>query len=120
RTDRYQVCWSQSAADHDAFGGKLSGELDGLVSSLSQFLESPGDRRHKRLSEVACLRCVSLLHLIEQQFPSLIFCLGFSFLTLRQLKCLARIAQPLPSYRATNLAESTLRLVDIDLDAVKV
>ena len=33
-TDRYLVRWSRSAPDHNAFGGKLSGELDGLVSSL--------------------------------------------------------------------------------------
>jgi hypothetical protein len=106
--------------DHNAFCAKLRGELDGLVSSLSQFLESPGDCRHKRLSEVACLGRVGLLHLIEQQSPGLIFRLGFSFLTLRQLKRLGRVAQPLAGYRAANLFESAMRPLDVALDAFNI
>ena len=115
--------WSrrpQRARDHNAFCGQLSGELDGLVASLGQFLEPPSDRRHERLSEIACLGCVGLLHLIEQQSPRLVFRLDFPFLTLRQLERLGRVVQPLAGHRAANLFESAMRPVDLALDAFEI
>ena len=108
---------SMRTADHDAFCAELRVELDGLVASLSQLLESAGDGRPKRLSEVACLGSVGLLHLIEQQFPRFIFRLDFPFLALSQLERLGRVAQPLAGHCATNLFECAMRPLDVALDA---
>src|ERR1700689_1245002 len=77
---------SQCTRDYNAFCGQLSGELDGLVASLSQLLEPTSDGRYEHLSEIAGLGSVGLLHLIEQQSPRLVFRLDFPLLTLRQLE----------------------------------
>ena len=110
----------QRARDHNAFRGQLRGELDGLVASLSQFLEPPGDCWYKRLSEVARLCRIGLLHLVEQQSPGLVLRLDFPFLTLRQLERLGRVAQPLAGHGAANLFESAMRPLDVALDAFKI
>ena len=118
--DRYLGRWPQRARDHNAFCGQLRGELDGLVASLGQLLEPPGDGRYERLSEVARLGRVGLLHLVEQQSPSLILRLDFPFLTLRQLERLGRVVQPLAGHRAANLFESAMRPLDLALDPFEI
>ena len=114
--DRYLCRWPQCTRNHDTFRGQLSSELDGLVASLGQILESLRDSRCKRLSEVACLGRVGLLHLVEQQSPSLILRLDFSFLALRQLERLGRVAQPLAGHCAANLFESAMSPLNFALD----
>ena len=110
----------QRTRDHNAFRGQLRGELDGLVASLSQLLEPTGDGRYERLSEIARLGRVGLLHLIEQQSPRLIFRLDLPFLALRQLERFSRVVQPLAGHRAAYLFESAMRPVDLALDAFEI
>src|ERR1022692_388275 len=105
----------QRTRDHNAFGGQLSCELDGLVALLSQRLEPASDGRDEGLSEITRLGRVGLFHLIEQQSPRLIFRFDLPFLALRQLERFGRVVQPLASNRATYLFKSTMYPVDLAL-----
>jgi hypothetical protein len=95
-------------------------ELHGLVASPRQFLESSRDCRPERLPKVAGLGGIGLLHLIEQELPSLVLYLDFPFLPRRQIESLGGIAQPLAGNRASNLFESAMRPQDLALDSVKL
>lgn len=111
RADRDLGRWPQRSRDHDAFCGQLRGELDRFVAPLGQFLESSGDGRYERLSEIARLGRVGLLHLFEQQSPSLILRLDLPLLALRQLERLNRVVQPLAGLGAPTCSRAPVAVL---------
>jgi hypothetical protein len=100
-------------------GPELRTELHRVVASLGQNLESSCDGRRERLSKITCLGGVSLLHLIEQQFPCFIVGFNVSLLTLSQLERFGRVAQSLASHRTANLLKCTMRALELALDGVQ-
>src|ERR1700685_98961 len=94
-------------------------QLHRLVASLGQQLESSCDGWRERLSKITCLGSVSLLHLIEQQFPCFVVGFNVSFLTLSQLERFGRVAQSLASHRTANLLKCTMRALELALDGIQ-
>src|SRR5579871_4365353 len=99
----------------NTFRVQLSSQLYGLVASLRESLKQAPNGRRQCLAEIACLRCISRLHLLQQQFPCLVVSFNFPLLTFREFKGFARIAEPLPSHRSTHLLQPTSRSLDLGL-----
>ena len=64
--------WPHVAADEHSLRSELRGELDALVPLGRQRLELAGDGGASTCAEVARLRRVGLLHLLQQQLPRLV------------------------------------------------
>jgi hypothetical protein len=79
-----------------------------------------GNRRCEDLAEVACLRRIGFLHLVQQQLPRLVIRLEFALVAFRLGERVDRIAQALACDGASNLFEATLGPLDLSVDRLQV
>ena len=100
-------------ADYNSFCPRLGIELDGLVTSLGQRLESAGDGWTPRLVQ-GCSPGQNRPPSFDRAAASTLHSpFQFPFLPLSQFERFGRVAQPLAGHCAPNLFERSTRTVDV-------
>lgn len=104
---------SDRAAHDNTFGAELRSQPNAFLALLRQSLKLSGYRRRERLSKIAGLSRVGLLHVLQQESPGVVFGLEIALVALRQLVGFNRITQGFTCNRTSDLFERVLSLVDV-------